>query len=77
MPPEKFFSASDFGISYSKTGENFNKKLKLNIAISEPADEDLPTFSLGLEYLTPTKQPKEKEKKKTSKATVFAFRKSK
>ena len=31
---------------------------------SEPAnEEDLPTFSLGLEFLTPEKKPKEKEKK--------------
>ena len=30
----------------------------------EPADEEaLPTFSLGLEFLTPEKKPKEKEKR--------------
>ena len=47
------------------------------MAIGEPAvEEDLPTFSLRLEFLTPEKQPKEKEKNKTSKAAVFAFRKS-
>ena len=54
---------------------------KLNIAISKPADEeDPPTFSLGLDFLTPEKQAKKKKKKekqKTSKAAVFAFRKSK
>ena len=42
------------------------------MAKSEQADEeDLPTFSLGLEFLTPEKKSKEKEKKRTSKARVI------
>ena len=45
---------------------------------SEPADEeDLPTFSLGLEFFIPEKKkPKEKEKKRTSKARVIVSRKT-
>ena len=43
---------------------------------SEPADEeDLPSFSLGLEFLTPEKKPKEKEKR-ISKARVIVSRKT-
>ena len=55
------------------------QKGKLNIAIREPADEeDLSSFSLGLDFLTPEKQAKKKkEKQKTRKAAVFPFRKSK
>ena len=38
------------------------------MATSEPADEeDLPTFSLGLEFLTPEKKKKKKKKKKRKK----------
>ena len=79
MPRKKIFSASDLGIFAFKNGGKLQQKVKLNIAISEPADEEhLPTFSLGLEFLTPEKQAKtKKEKQKTSKAAVFAFRKSK
>ena len=46
------------------------------MATSEPADEDdLSTFSLGLEFLTPEKKPKEMEKG-TSKARVIVSRKT-
>ena len=46
------------------------------MATSEPADEeDLPTFSLGLEFLTPEKTLK-KRNKRTSKARVIVSRKT-
>ena len=46
------------------------------MATSEPADEeDLPTFSLGLEFLTTEKNLK-KRKKRTSKARVIVSRKT-
>ena len=44
---------------------------------SEPADEeDLPTFSLGLEFLTPPQKNPVKGKKRTSKARVIVSRKT-
>ena len=56
------FSASDFCILHSKT-KKLQQKGTLNIAISEPSDEeDLATFSLGLDFLTPEKQAKRKGK---------------
>ena len=33
------------------------------MATSEQADEDLPTFSLGMDFLTPEKEPRERENK--------------
>ena len=43
----------------------------------EPADEEeLPTFSMGMEFLTPQKERKKKKKKqRTSTADVIPFRK--
>ena len=42
----------------------------------EPADEEeLPSFSLGMEFLTPQKERKKKRKQRTSTAGVIPFRK--
>ena len=42
----------------------------------EPADEEeLPSFSLGMEFLTPQKERKKKTKQKKSTAGVIPFRK--
>lgn len=43
------------------------------MATSE-ADKDLPTFSLGMVFLTPDKEPREREKKKKKQSTVSSFR---
>ena len=43
----------------------------------EPVDEEeLPTFSLGMEFLTPPKKMKRKRKQRTSMAGVIPFRNS-
>ena len=42
------------------------RQFKLNMESCEPADEEeLPSFSLGMEFLTPQKERKKKNKKKT------------
>ena len=45
--------------------ERYNgRQFKVNMESCEPADEEeLPTFSLGMEFLTPQKERKEKENK--------------
>ena len=54
---------SDFLHFAFKNGRNFQQNVKLQMATREPADEEaLPTFSLGLEFLTPEKNLKKRKK---------------
>ena len=65
---KKIFSAIVyFGILLLKNWLRLWWQFKLNIKSCEPADEEeLPTFSLGIEFLTPQKEQKEKENKEHS-----------
>ena len=65
MPREQFFFSQVTSALFIKikTGKNFRKKVKLDMATSEHADEVLPTFSLGMDFLTPKKEPRERENK--------------
>ena len=56
-----------FGILLLKNWLRLWWLFKLNMESCEPADEEeLPTFSLGIEFLTPQKEQKEKENKEHS-----------
>ena len=58
---KKIFSAIFyFGILLLKNWLRLRRQFKLNMESCEPADEEeLPTFSLGMEFLTPQKERKE------------------
>ena len=62
IPQEKkiFSAIFYFGILLLKNWLRLRWQLKLNMESCEPADEEeLPTFSLGMEFLTPQKERKE------------------
>ena len=68
-------SVSDFLHFAFKNGRNFQQNVKLQMATREPADEEAhPTFSLGLEFLTPEKNLK--KRKKEDKARDIVSRKT-
>ena len=57
--------------------ERYNgRQFKVNMESCEPADEEeLPTFSLGMEFLTPQKERKGKENKEQALLVSYPFRK--
>ena len=57
--------------------ERYNgRQFKVNMESCEPADEEeLPTFSLGMEFLTPQKERKAKENKEQALLVSYPFRK--
>ena len=62
---KKIFSAIfHFGILLLKNWLRLRQQFKLNMESFEPADEEeLSTFSLGMEFLTPQKEWKKKKTK--------------
>ena len=59
-----------FGILLLKNWLRLRRKFKLNMESCKPADEEeLPTFSLGMEFLTPQKGRKEKENKEQTRSS--------
>ena len=68
---KQIFSAIfHFGILLLKNWLRLRQQFKLNMESCRPTDEgELPTFSLGMEFLTPQKERKEKENKATLRAT--------
>ena len=59
-----FYAIFYFGILLQKNWLRLWQQFKLNMESCEPVDEEeLPTFSLGMEFLTPPKKWKEKENK--------------
>ena len=58
IPREKNLSAIlYFGILLLKNWLRLRRQFKLDVESYEPADEEeLPTFSLGMEFLTPPKE---------------------
>ena len=63
-----------FGILLLKNWLRLRRQLKLNMESCEPADEEeLPTFSLGMEFLTPQKE--RKEDKILDKRILYSIRK--
>ena len=76
IPREKSFSPRFFyfGILLLKNWLTLRRQLKLNMESCEPADEEeLPTFSLGMEFLTPQKE--RKEDKILDKRILYSIRK--
>ena len=75
IPREKNFSAIFyFGILPLKNWLRLRRQFKLNMESFEPADEEeLSTFSLGMEFLTPQKERKEKENKERTRPVLSRF----
>ena len=79
IPREKkiFYGIFYFGILLQKNWLRLWQQFKLNMESCEPVDEEeLPTFSLGMEFLTPPKKMERKRKQRTSMAGVIPFRNS-
>ena len=74
-PREKIVSAIFyFGILLLKNWLRIRRQFKLSMESCEPADEEeLPTFSLGMEFLTPQKERKEKENKEQARPVSSSF----
>ena len=63
-----------FGILLLKNWLRLRRQFKLSMESYEPADEEeLPTFSLGMEFLTPQKERKEKENKEQARPMSSRF----
>ena len=63
-----------FGILLLKNWLRLRRQFKLNMESFEPADEEeLSTFSLGMEFLTPQKERKEKENKEQARPVLSRF----
>ena len=72
-----FYAIFYFGILLQKNWLRLWQQFKLNMESCEPVDEEeLPTFSLGMEFLTPPKKMERKRKQRTSMAGVIPFRNS-
>ena len=74
IPREKNFSAIfHFGILLLKNWLRLRRQFKLNMESFEPADEEeLSTFSLGMEFLTPQKERKENKEQARPVLSRFA-----
>ena len=72
---KKIFSAIFyFGILPLKNWLRLWRQFKLNMKSCEPADEEeLPTFSSGMEFLTPQKERKEKDNKEQARPVSSRF----
>ena len=63
-----------FGILLLKNWLRLRRQFKLSMESCEPADEEeLPNFSLGMEFLTPQKERKEKENKEQARPMSSRF----
>ena len=66
-------SVSDFLHFAFKNGRNLQQNVELQMKTREPADEEaLPTFSSGLEFLTPEKNLKKRKKRTRSVTSCLA-----
>ena len=69
----RVFLLWDFTINL-KNWLRLRRQFKLNMESCKPADEEeLPNFSLGMEFLTPQKERKEKENKEQARPVSSSF----